>query len=254
MIRAVFFDIDGTLLSHSTNSVPEKTMRALHALREQGIKVIICTGRHAMEMEELGMFILPADGYILLNGQMVMNEKHEIIASTPFTGETKETLVRMFNEKKIPIVIMEEKDIYISFVNDYVRAAQAAVHTSVPPVGEYTGNDIYMCIGYFNEYPDTVIPGVQRASWYDGADDLIPEHISKASGMKECLAYYGIDVSETMAFGDGDNDAEMIAYAGTGIAMGNATERVKACADYVTADIDEDGVYQALVHFGLLSE
>ena len=82
MIRAVFFDIDGTLLSHSTNSVPEKTMRALHALREQGIKVIICTGRHAMEMEELGMFILPADGYILLNGVMVMNEKHEIIAST----------------------------------------------------------------------------------------------------------------------------------------------------------------------------
>ena len=57
MIRAVFFDIDGTLLSHSTNSVPEKTMRALHALREQGIKVIICTGRHAMEMEELGIDI-----------------------------------------------------------------------------------------------------------------------------------------------------------------------------------------------------
>ena len=254
MIKAVFFDIDGTLLSHSMNGVSGKTMQALNALREQGIKVIICTGRHALEMEELGLFSLPADGYILLNGQIVMNEKHEIIASTPFTGETKETLVRMFREKKIPIVIMEENDIYISFVNDYVREAQAAVHTSVAPEGEYTGNDIYMCMGYFNEYPDTVIPGVQRASWYDGADDLIPENVSKADGMKEWLDHYGIDVSDTMAFGDGDNDAEMISYAGTGIAMGNASERAKAFADYITADIDEEGVYKALVRFGLLSE
>lgn len=253
MIKAVFFDIDGTLLSHRTNSVPEKTLQALYALQEQSIKVIICTGRHHLEMEELGLYALPADGYILLNGQVVMNEAHELIASRPFHGEAKETMIRMFNEKKIPIVIMEEKRMYINCVTDFVRQAQAAVHTSVPSVGEYTGAPFYMCMGYFNEYPDTVIPGVQRASWYEGADDLIPDDVSKAAGMEAWLSCYGIDRSETMAFGDGDNDAEMIAYAGIGIAMGNATERVKACADYVAADIDEDGVYQALVHYGLVS-
>ncbi|MDO4193497.1 MAG: Cof-type HAD-IIB family hydrolase [Erysipelotrichaceae bacterium] len=253
MIKAVFFDIDGTLLSHRTNSVSVKTLQALNELRAQGIKVIICTGRHHLEMEELGLYAIPADGYILLNGQIVMNEAHELIASRPFHGEARDTMIRLFNEKKIPIVIMEEKRMYINCVTDFVREAQAAVHTSVAPVGEYTGNEFYMCMGYFNEYPDTVIPGVQRASWYEWADDLIPDDVSKAAGMEAWMSHYGISRSDTMAFGDGDNDAEMIAFAGTGIAMGNATDRVKACADYITADIDEDGIHQALVHFGLLS-
>lgn len=64
--------------------------------------------------------------------------------------------------------------------------------------------------------------------------------------------YLGLDISETMAFGDGGNDISIIREAGIGVAMGNANEEVKAMADYVTSSVDEDGVKNALVHFGII--
>lgn len=64
--------------------------------------------------------------------------------------------------------------------------------------------------------------------------------------------YLGLDISETMAFGDGGNDISIIREAGIGVAMGNANEEVKAMADYVTSSVDEDGVKNALVHFAII--
>ena len=62
----------------------------------------------------------------------------------------------------------------------------------------------------------------------------------------------GLDASETMAFGDGGNDKTIIAAAGVGIAMGNATDEVKAVADYVTTSVDDDGIRNALKHFNII--
>jgi len=65
-------------------------------------------------------------------------------------------------------------------------------------------------------------------------------------------AFEGLDLSETMAFGDGGNDISIIERAGIGVAMGNAGESVQAAADYVTTSVDEDGIKQAFLHFGLI--
>ena len=62
----------------------------------------------------------------------------------------------------------------------------------------------------------------------------------------------GIDISETMAFGDGGNDISMLKAAGTSVAMGNALDKVKANASYVTTSVDEDGIANALRHFGII--
>ena len=66
------------------------------------------------------------------------------------------------------------------------------------------------------------------------------------------MNYYGRDIEDTVAFGDGANDYEMLAAANIGVAMGNGTPEAKAAADYVTADCDEDGLQKALEHFGLI--
>ena len=63
---------------------------------------------------------------------------------------------------------------------------------------------------------------------------------------------HGLESSEIMAFGDGDNDIDMLKFAGIGVAMGNAGDAVKAAADYVTASVDDDGIEKALEHFGLI--
>ena len=72
------------------------------------------------------------------------------------------------------------------------------------------------------------------------------------AGIKRYLELTGIRREEIIAFGDAENDLDMIQYAGIGVAMGNAKEAVKEVADYVTDDIDDDGIEKALKHLGLI--
>lgn len=76
--------------------------------------------------------------------------------------------------------------------------------------------------------------------------------VSKATGMEVALKYFGCDRADCVAVGDGYNDLEMIEYAGTGIAMGNGVDSLKQLADYVTADIHDDGLYKAFKYAGLI--
>ena len=74
----------------------------------------------------------------------------------------------------------------------------------------------------------------------------------KRTAVQQYLQIHGILPEEAIAFGDGENDMGMLDLAGIGVALGNAEEAVKEIADYVTADIDDDGVEKALIHFGLI--
>ena len=76
--------------------------------------------------------------------------------------------------------------------------------------------------------------------------------ISKSSGIDVILKHFNIDKEETMAFGDGENDIDMIQHCKIGVAMDNAVDSLKAVADYITDDIDEDGVYNALKYYELI--
>ena len=80
--------------------------------------------------------------------------------------------------------------------------------------------------------------------------DIIEVQASKANGLVRLCEYYGMDISQTVAFGDSMNDYEIVQAAGTGIAMGNSVQKLKDAADYVTDDIARDGVWKACRHFG----
>lgn len=73
MIKAIFFDVDGTLLSHDTKKVPQSTKTVLKQLKKQNIKTFMATGRHNLELDDLPMEELIFDGYVLLNGQINMD-------------------------------------------------------------------------------------------------------------------------------------------------------------------------------------
>jgi hydroxymethylpyrimidine pyrophosphatase-like HAD family hydrolase len=82
--------------------------------------------------------------------------------------------------------------------------------------------------------------------------DVIPKEGGKVDGIQKIMERFGLAREEIMAFGDGENDRDMLLFAGIGVAMGNGKETVKAAADYVTDHIDQDGVEKALIHFGLI--
>lgn len=257
MIKVVFFDIDGTLISNSQNVVPESTRMSLNQLSEKGIQRVIATGRHTLELSLLPVNNIRFDAYITLNGQLCLDAQGNIIYGNPITGKSKEYIIRMFNEKTIPIMIVEKESMYINFVNQHVEIAQKAISTPIPDEGEYTGNKIYQAIAYVERGMEDVIasqiPGCKVTRWNDFAVDIIASSGGKRTGIKEYLRINNIKQEETVAFGDGENDIEMIKYVQIGIAMGNADDYVKENADYVTSSVDNNGIKEALVALGIIS-
>ena len=88
--------------------------------------------------------------------------------------------------------------------------------------------------------------------WWDRAVDIIPANGGKGIGIQKVLEYYHLDKSEALAFGDGNNDIEMLLSVGTGVAMGNASPQLKEVADEICKDVAEDGIYDYCLTHGLI--
>ena len=97
-----------------------------------------------------------------------------------------------------------------------------------------------------------IAENLEPSRWNPAFMDFNPKGLTKADGIGAVIRHLGITREETMAFGDGGNDIDMLRYAGIGVAMGNAEDHVKQAADHVTATVDEDGIGKALRHFGIL--
>ena len=256
MIKAAFFDIDGTLFSHTIHAIPESTKRTVKLLREKGIKVFIATGRSLKETKRVPLGDMKFDGYVTLNGQICLDAEEKILFEAPIKGEDGAYLLDAFVNKKFPLAIVEKERIYINYIDDSVIRAQKSVNIPLLPIKEYQGAPIYQFIGYMN-WEETgkiapKIPNCKITRWYDEGIDIISKDGGKANGIQKVLEFYGMTKKEIIAFGDSDNDMDMLEFAGIGVAMGNAEESVKAVADYVTTDIDEDGIWNACKHFELI--
>ena len=131
MIKAIFFDIDGTILN-GNKGIPNSTLLALDKLKEKGIKTIICTGRGYSETKPLNL--KDFDDYILLNGQICYDNKDNIVYKKPI--KDKEKLIELFNSKKIPFGLVDDKNTYLNYIDDYVRYVHDAVNLRMPVVKE----------------------------------------------------------------------------------------------------------------------
>ncbi len=255
MIKVVFFDIDGTLLD-GNKGIPKSSIVALGKLREKGIKTVICTGRGYSEIRPLNL--KDFDAYILLNGQICFDDTGEIIFENELSKKTKDKLIKFFNEKKFPFGLCTAKRSYLNYVNENIIAVHDSLNCPVPEVDIYRGEKIYQALSYGNielrKYLEKELEECSLTSWNGDGMDIVAKGSSKASGVKRYIEKFGIDLKDTMAFGDGENDIDMLKYVDKGICMGNGLDSVKEIADYVTDRIDEDGLYNALVHFGVIKK
>ena len=256
MIKAAFFDVDGTLLSHKSKTVPQSARDAIAKLQAQGVLCVVATGRQITEMNKLPVADIPFDGYITLNGQLTLDKDKKMLYGTPISGKAKDFLVEMFSENRLPALLVEEEAVYLNFFDERVRIVQEAISSAVPPFGTYGGKDIYQVCAYMAVGDEAILEPIAdecvATRWSIGGMDIIAKGGGKVTGIQKYLERQGISAEETIAFGDGENDMEMLEFASIGVAMGNADEDVKAVADYVTTDIDDDGIANALKHFELI--
>ena len=256
MIKAAFFDVDGTLLSYKTRQVCPSAKAAIAKLQAQGILCIVATGRHMIQLSKLPVADIPFDGFVMLNGQLVLDKEQNVLFGVPIEGKAKEFLVEKFNDHTYPAVMVERDQMYLNCVTDHVLDVNQRMSITLLPISQYRGGDIYQICAYLRPEEEYLVDPIKQdcvlTSWHYGGKDIIAGGGGKMAGIQRYLELLGIRREEIIAFGDAENDLEMIRFAGIGVAMGNGEAEVKAVADYVTADIDDDGIEKALKHFNLI--
>lgn len=261
MIQAVFFDVDGTLLSHTSNQVPHSTRYALRTLRERGIRIFMATGRHVQELAELtALKGLTFDALLTLNGGYCFCDDGLIYAN-PINRQDIDKLMKTLQETPFPCLFLEADRMYMNYHDANVIKMQSEIHTSLPPLGDISraySHDIYQVVPYIDQAQEKALlkemKHARAVRWGDNVIDLIPDNGGKDQGILAIMAYYHLRQEETMSFGDGENDIAMFHMTGTSIALGNSPSFVQCEADEVCEDVDHDGIYKSLVRHHLLED
>ena len=257
MVKAIFFDIDGTLVSFRTHQVSPAVVDALHRLREKGIRLFISTGRHPQMLSYIRS-VFPFDGYITLSGQYCFCGG-TVVRRSPMEGRSVEALVEATRDGAFSCIYLEGEDMYINRVDGHTLEFMKDLDLELPPLADPARaleGELYQAIAFLTRENERLLleraPGLKTTRWHPNFLDVIPAAGGKDQGMDAILAHFHIPLEDTMAFGDGENDLSMLIHAGIGVAMGSASEGVKSQADHVTGTVDEDGIVAALTHFGLI--
>ena len=246
MIKALFFDIDGTLVSFNTHEIPSSTLAAIAEAKAKGIKIFIATGRPkaiinnltALQEREL------IDGYITMNGGYCF-VGDEVIYKHSIPVQDVKALAALSDERNFPCIFVAEHTVAVCNTNKLVNEIfHDFLHVDILPIqttAEATQPEIFQ-----------MTPFITTEEEKTAFTDIVAKGIRKQKGIDEIIRHFGIGQEETMAFGDGGNDISMLRHAAIGVAMGNANDDVKETADYITTSVDEDGIQKALKHFGII--
>lgn len=261
MTKALFFDIDGTLVSFHTHTIPNSTIEAIAAAKAKGIRIFIATGRPAAIINNLSAIQDRnlIDGYVTMNGGYCFVGK-EVIYKSAIPPADVQTLANFAGKQNFPCIFVGEHDVCVCQPDEMVKEIfYDFLKVDILPVKsieEATRQEIFQMTPFITpEQEKSILPlltGCETGRWHPTFSDITAKGNTKQKGIDEVINHFGIRLEETMAFGDGGNDISMLRHAAIGIAMGNATEEVKAHANYITATVDEDGIAKALRHFSII--
>lgn len=254
-IKAAFFDVDGTLVSFKTHEVPDSARRALVALREAGVHTFLATGRPSYQLDPVKD--CDFEGQVLLNGQYCCVDDR-VVYKQPLDPKDVATVVTQVKSNLYQALFMELDRCYVSGHDDRVRAIEETAHLTFPEedIDQALEHDVYQLNVYFEPSEDDLLlmttNNFKMTRWTPLFADVMPKHGGKAKGVRTMLSEYGLTPDEAVAFGDGGNDLSMFGVVGTSVSMGNGNPEVKEQADYVTDDVDHDGILNACVSLGLI--
>ena len=258
MIGGIFLDVDGTLLSFRTHEIPASALDALTRAHRRGVRLFIATGRAVGDL--LPLEAIPYDGVVGLNGADCRLRDGRVVVKHPVPREDFERALALSDELDFPVGVELDEGIFVNRVTPVVRELAELVAHPVPEVTDLRAlfgrtTCCQICFYLDSELERRVmaqLPALVSSRWCPLFVDVNLRGIDKATGLREMAAHFGLEVSETMAFGDGGNDAPMLRAAGIGVAMGNGCEEALQAADYVTSSVDDDGILRALEHFGVI--
>ncbi|NLW52578.1 MAG: HAD family phosphatase [Tissierellia bacterium] len=265
MIKLIVLDIDGTLVNDD-KEITERTKSALIKAQKMGIKLAIASGRapegirrfaEELDFDKYENFISAQNGTILVDFQT-----KEVLANHLLDYEDAKRILKFVKGMGLSILIYHDNKVYTDNISNYLVKTTVEENNGVITEKKdlldnlhFTPNNIV-----FTGRKHVLEPAMEKigAEFGEVFDmvltsgiyyEAMPQGISKATSLKDIADIYGIDVKDTLAFGDSDNDLQLIKEAGIGVAMANATENVLEVADYITLNNNEDGIADYLERY-----
>lgn len=277
MKKIIFLDVDGTLVDYE-NKLPKSAVEAVKKARENGHRVYICTGRSRAEVPH-EIWNIGLDGMIGGNGSYVEDNGH-VVMHQKITAEQCKRAVDWFHEHGLEFYLESNNGLFASenfevrgqsIIQEYSKrkgkadfdkvTIRSAFHGMVFG-GELYRDDLNKISFILDSYDDYLrakkdFPDLEVNTWGGKGEtalfgDMGVKNISKKTAVYKLLEYLQADIKDTFAFGDAKIDIPMLECCAVGVAMGSGGDEIKAMADYVTDDVEKDGLYKAFVHFKLI--
>ena len=233
MTKALFFDVDGTLVSFNTHHIPESTVKALQEARAHGVKIFTATGRPRQLLDNIPEVAPLMDGYILATGALCMYGDH-VVREDLIPRDEAVAMVDFCRGRGLPAVVVGKEDIQIvnrdeKFERIFRDMLNVKYNKFDVPVEEVINQGVLQITPFITEKDEPhILPrmnGCTSSRWYPAFCDVTAATADKANGIRAIAKYMGIGVGETMAFGDGGNDMSMLRAAGTGVGGGGGREK-----------------------------
>ncbi|AAP95198.1 hydrolase [[Haemophilus] ducreyi] len=262
-IKIVFFDIDETLYSKDKCRIPDSiTQQVLPRLKAKGIIPAIATGRAYSAFPSALMPLINQQGFelfVTINGQYNFYQT-QLISQYGLSQQQIERCIHFLKQLNIAYGFVTTDQIAVSENNLMVHEALSPIKADyIVDAEHYRQHNVMQLLAFYPQERDHEIfntgifqQDLKVPRWHQNAVDILCKQHSKAQGIKDVIKHFNLNLANTLAFGDGFNDLEMLETVGVGVAMGNAEEAVKQLADFVTKPINEDGILYALEHLNII--
>lgn len=277
MGKIIFIDVDGTLVDYE-GRLPESAAEAIRRARRKGHRVYISTGRSKAEVYQ-NIWDIGLDGMIGGNGSYVEDHGH-VVMHQLITADQARRIVDWLHGRGLEFYLESNNGLFASenfeeagkaVMQEYSRrkgkpgADKLTVRQAFPDMifgGELYRDDlnkVSYILGSYQDFLDTrrEFPDMQNGTWGGAGEtalfgDLGVKDITKANAIEKLLEHLGAKREDTVAFGDAKIDIPMLEYCAVGVAMGSGGEEIKSMADYITDDVDKDGLFKGFEHLGLI--
>lgn len=256
-VKIAFFDIDGTLIDMDRKCISKKMLETLSQLKENNIKICIATGRSPLSIPRFPG--VEFDGFLAFNGSYCFH-KDRTIHSYSIPSDDVQRIIRNASALGRPVCLSTRDRFAVNGkdgdLEEYFSFAKMKVEIA-KDFEEVAKQEVFQIMaGCRAEEYEPMMRGVDGAkitAWWDRAVDIIPAGSGKGMGVMKVLEYYHLSREEATAFGDGNNDIEMLQAVGSGIAMQNASEDLKQIADDICGHVAQDGIYHYCLEHGLIA-
>ena len=201
MIKAAFFDVDGTLVSFRRKFLSDRVLADLAALRRRGIKVLLSTGRALQDLERTGMLRgARFDGYVTLGGQFCCDGDGTVFRDEPIGMDDIRGAYEVFmTHPELPAVMEGNGESYLTTVNDRVRQVYDFLHTQMYPVRDpawLLEGKVYQLAPLVTPEEERIfldaMPGCMSTRWHTEGIDILPRDGGKGAGIRAAMERYGL--------------------------------------------------------------